>query len=110
MAQAKVADPKAKAAVKKFKGLVESKNSSREKYTKEIDQTIVKMKGDGKSDADIAAAIGRSVHSTRARIHNVLKIMRDISEYDYAKGRMTISAEERQSRLASLKEQSKSQA
>ena len=68
-------------------------------YTREQDESIVKMLKAGSSVPDVAKAIGHSAPSMTYRIGK-LAVMKSFSEYDYIKHRLLISDKEVKARKA----------
>jgi len=68
-------------------------------YTREQDETIVKMTKAGASVPEIAKIVGHSAPSVTYRLGK-LSIMKSFSEYDYDNHRLKVSAEEIKTRKA----------
>lgn len=78
--------------------LIQSDSSAKRFYTREEDETIVRMKKAGNTAKEIAEAVEHSEASIRYRMLRVLTYLKGFKEYDYDKHRITISKEELEKR------------
>lgn len=78
--------------------LIQSDGSTKQFYTREDDETIVRMKKAGNTAKEIAEAVGHSEASIRYRMLRVLAFLRNFKEYDYEAHRIKISKEDLEAR------------
>lgn len=69
-------------------------------YTREDDEAIVKMLGNGKNIKEIAESIGHSPASVTYRANRVLSLMQAFDEYDYGKHELLLTTEQKVQRKA----------
>lgn len=75
-------------------------NGTKVYYTREDDETIVRMQKNGKNNKEIAEKIGHSQASVTYRITRVLALMHSFGEYDYDKRELDLTADQKTERKA----------
>jgi len=82
--------------------LITSEGSNKKFYTREDDETIVRMKKAGNTAKEIAKTIGHSEASIRYRTLRVLAFLKNFNEYDYENRRIKLSKDELEKRRKAI--------